>query len=92
MTETWKKRASHAIDELNLRPPTIELGYKHRFREPIENSAYRLYQALASAGIPYSVKVPKNARTTYLSVRVSESNGVAARAVIRQLTLRDAAI
>jgi hypothetical protein len=89
-TEAWRKRASHAIDELNLRPPTKELGYGPKFREPIENAAYRLDQAFASASIPYAVQVPE--KTSFLSVGVSESDAAAAKAIILALVKNDHAI
>jgi hypothetical protein len=88
--EAWRKRASHAIDELNLRPPIKELGYGPKFREPIENAAYRLDQAFASARISYSVQVPE--KTNFLSVKVSESDAVAAKAVVLALVKKDHAI
>jgi hypothetical protein len=88
-TEAWKKRASHAVAEVDLRHPTVKLGYSGKFREPLENAAYRLDQAFALNGIAYSVCVPEG--HAFLEVTVSKADGARSKDLVNELWKKHAA-
>jgi hypothetical protein len=85
--DTWQRRVTHAVPLVDLRPPHDELGYSPRFRERLEDAAYRLDQALAKARIPYSVSVPEG--LNYLHIHVSRSDLPAAKQLIGDLKDKD---